>query len=102
LCVFLTMKLPDVKKKVAECRRELKDRFGITSISVFGSYVRGDQTRKSDLDLLAEFDGVPSLMRIIRAEEYLAERLGVKVDLVYGRGLKGGFRKEILSSAVVV
>jgi len=102
LCVSLTMKLPEMKKKVAECRRELKDRFGITSISVFGSYIRGEQTKKSDLDLLAEFDSVPSLMRIIRAEEYLADMLGVKVDLVYGRGLKGGFRKEIMESAVVV
>jgi len=102
LCVSVAMKLPEMKKKVAGCRRELKDRFGITSISVFGSYARGEQTKKSDLDLLAEFDGVPSLMRIIRAEGYLAELLGVKVDLVYGRGLKGGFKKEIMETAVVV
>jgi predicted nucleotidyltransferase len=96
------MKLSGIKRKIAECKREAKERFGITSLSVFGSYARGEQTRKSDLDLLAEFDGVPSLIKIIRAEEYLAKRLGVKVDLVYGRGLKGGFQKEIFDSAVVV
>ena len=35
---------------------ELRDRHGVISLGVFGSYVRGEQTPDSDLDLLVEFD----------------------------------------------
>lgn len=62
---------------------ELRQRYGVTSLGVFGSYVRGDQKKRSDLDVLVEFDGRPmGLLKYIELENYLSDLLGVKVDLV--------------------
>lgn len=35
---------------------ELKERYGVTQLGIFGSYIRGEQTANSDLDLLVEFE----------------------------------------------
>lgn len=62
---------------------ELRERYGVTSLGVFGSYVRGGQKKRSDLDVLVEFDGRPmGLLKYIKLENYLSDLLGVKVDLV--------------------
>ena len=96
------MDLKDAKKKLAAAKGELRARFGITSISIFGSYSRGKQKKGSDLDLLAEFSEVPSIFTLVRAEQYLEEKLGIDVDLAYAHGLKQSFRSSIAGEAVMV
>ncbi|MBC8044190.1 MAG: nucleotidyltransferase domain-containing protein, partial [Rhizobacter sp.] len=51
---------------------------------IFGSYSRGEQTPESDVDILVEFDGEKQLTIFddLYIAEYLAEKLGIKVDLV--------------------
>ncbi len=70
---------------------ELRREYGLKSLGVFGSFVRGEQKKGSDLDLLAEFERVPSLFQLIRLEGRLSDRLGVKVDLV----MKSALRRRI-------
>ncbi|MBI3913583.1 MAG: nucleotidyltransferase domain-containing protein [Chloroflexi bacterium] len=38
----------------------LRERYAVTSLGVFGSYVRGEQKKRSDLDVLVEFDRAPA------------------------------------------
>ncbi|WP_456365837.1 nucleotidyltransferase family protein [Thermococcus sp.] len=57
-------------------------------IGVFGSYVRGEATERSDVDILVDFYEVPSLLKFIELEEYLEKLLGIKVDLVMKSALK--------------
>jgi len=54
----------------------------ITFLGVFGSYSRGEQKEKSDLDILVKFSTRKSLLDLVRIERRLSEILGVKVDLV--------------------
>ncbi|WP_342765647.1 nucleotidyltransferase family protein [Methanolobus chelungpuianus] len=61
---------------------ELEDRFKVRSLAVFGSYVRGEQTDASDLDVLIEFNEAPGLLEFIGLENYLSDTLEIKVDLV--------------------
>jgi len=89
-------------RELEKCKGILRRKFGITSMSVFGSYARGEQQEGSDLDILAEFDSTPGLLRLIKAENYISGRLGVKADLVYAPGLKPRFKKTIISEAVMV
>lgn len=57
---------------------ELRQRYGIRSLGVFGSYARGEQKRGSDLDLLVEFDDRPlSLLGVVEIENRLSSVLGV-------------------------
>jgi predicted nucleotidyltransferase len=43
---------------------ELAKRYRVKSLGVFGSYVRHEQTRRSDLDILVEFDQAPDLLSL--------------------------------------
>lgn len=82
---------------------ELRQRYGIRSLGVFGSYVHGEQKRRSDLDLLVEFDGRPlTLFKFIEIENYLSDLLDVKVDLVEKTTLKPAIGRHILEEVLPV
>jgi predicted nucleotidyltransferase len=63
------------------------------------SSVRGEQRKRSDLDVLVEFDRVPSLFEFIRLERYLSQLLKIKVDLVMKSALKPAIGRHILEEA---
>ena len=79
---------------------ELKEKYSVSYLGVFGSYVRGEQTGDSDLDILVEFDKTPGLLKYIELEYYLSDLLGLKVDLVTRTGLKPNIGKHILNEVV--
>ena len=58
----------------------LRRRFGVRKLSILGSYVRGEQHSESDLDVLVEFDRIPSMFGYLKLEETLSKIAGVKVD----------------------
>lgn len=79
---------------------ELQKQFAVDALGIFGSYVRGEQDRDSDLDILIRFDKVPSLVQWIRLEDYLSQITGVKVDLVLEDGLKPSIGQRIRREVV--
>jgi len=81
---------------------ELRARYHVASLGLFGSYVRGEARQKSDLDVLVEYDQVPSFFEFIELEERLSALLGVKVDLVMKRALKPRIGERILAEVVPV
>jgi predicted nucleotidyltransferase len=81
---------------------ELREHYGVRTLGVFGSYVRGEQRPRSDLDLLVEFDQAPTLPEFIDLENYLGSLLGVRVDLVTRRVLKGEIGKRILREVLPI
>jgi uncharacterized protein len=93
-----------IKKKLEELKPVLEEKFQVETIGVFGSYVRGEQTKKSDVDVLVEFsnDAHLGLLRYVELEFFLSEQLGVKVDLVAKGGLKPTLKDQILSEVVYV
>lgn len=80
----------------------LVERYGVESLAIFGSFVRGEQKEGSDLDVLVTFREDPSLLTFIRMENDLSDALGVKVDLVMKDALKPAIGQSILSEAVQV
>jgi hypothetical protein len=81
---------------------ELRDRYGVISLGVFGSYMRGEQTPDSDLDLLVEFDPTVrfGLLTYCEIENTLSDRLSVKVNLVMKKALKPRIGECILQEVV--
>ncbi len=76
---------------------ELEQRYHVKSIGVFGSWIRGEQRKGSDLDLLVEFDeDGPGLLGFVHLENYLSDLLGIKVDLVEKDTLKPAIGRCIL------
>lgn len=96
---------PELEQLITRLRgakTELRDRFGVREISLFGSRVRGEGRPTSDLDLLVEFERVPGLLRFLELEEYLSQLLGIQVDLVRKASVREELRAEILGEAVLV
>ncbi len=82
---------------------EIRERYGVSALGIFGSHVRGQQRRRSDLDVLVEFDnGSLTLFQFIELKEFLSDLLNVKVDLVEKRALKPAIGKRILEEVVFV
>ncbi len=82
---------------------EFRERYGIRSLAVFGSYVRGEQKSRSDLDILVEFGETPvTLFDFLRLEKELSELLGVRVDLVEKTALKPAIGRRILQEAIAI
>ncbi|GAB4541653.1 MAG: nucleotidyltransferase [Anaerolineales bacterium] len=80
----------------------LAEQYNVATLEVFGSYVRHEQRKNSDLDILVTFSKPPSLFKFVRLENYLSDILGVKVDLVMKDSLKPVIGKNILREAVPV
>jgi predicted nucleotidyltransferase len=89
-----------LKQLLAEHKQTLREKFKVEEIGVFGSYVRGEQKRKSDLDVLVSFSETIDLFMFVELENYLSDVLGVKVDLVMKDALKPRLKKSILGEAV--
>lgn len=92
--------LEEIKKILKEHKKELRERYFIKNLSVFGSYVRGEQTPESDIDILVEFEKPITLIQFIKLENYLSKLLGLKVDLVIKKSLKPYIKKQILKEAI--
>lgn len=91
-----------IKTQLEELQPTLKERFKVESIGLFGSYLRGEQKKGSDLDILVEFSEPIGLFEFIELEEFLRKELGVKVDLVMKTSLKPRIKERILKEAVYI
>ncbi|MBM4147010.1 MAG: nucleotidyltransferase family protein [Nitrospira sp.] len=94
--------LDEIKQILGKHRAILRDEYKIRNIAVFGSYVRGEQKKRSDLDLLAEFNGPIGLLDLIGAEQYLSKILKTKVDLIPKNDVRPELKAKILREAVTV
>ncbi|MDK2789514.1 MAG: uncharacterized protein PWP15_21 [Methanothermococcus sp.] len=86
--------LNEVKKILLEHKKELKEKYKVKKMGIFGSYARGEQTEKSDIDIMVEFYETPSLIEFIEMEYYLSDLLGIKVDLITKNSIKNPYLKE--------
>jgi uncharacterized protein len=80
-------------------KRQLK-KFGVHSLSVFGSVARNQIGKNSDVDILVDFEKPVGLFEFARLQLYLEETLGRKVDLVTPEALRKELREDILREAI--
>jgi predicted nucleotidyltransferase len=92
--------LEEIRRELWALLPELRRRYPVAALGVFGSYARGEQHEGSDLDLLVDFDGPIDFFRFIELEEEIAQRVGVPVELVSRRALKPIIGEHILRDLV--
>lgn len=92
----------DVRQQLQELKPKLKKRFKVETIDIFGSYARGDQTEKSDLDILVTYSGKVDLLTVAALRRYLRRKLHVKVDVVSKEFLNRHIKDQVLEEAVPV
>ncbi len=84
-----------------EHEQEIRNRFGVERIGIFGSFVRGEEKPESDVDVLVEFrEGEKNFDHYIDLKFYLEDLFGRKVDLVMKGAIKPRLREPILSEVV--
>jgi predicted nucleotidyltransferase len=93
-------RLRDIKAVLAKHKPEIQKKFKVKEIGVFGSYIRGKQKHKSDVDVLVEFSEPVGLFEFMDLEEYLQSLLAVRVDLVSKKALKPAIGERILKEVV--
>jgi uncharacterized protein len=90
----------EIKEILVRHKKELRQTHKVKKIGIFGSVVREEQKRGSDIDLLAEFEEPVSLLDIVGAEIYLRKILKARVDLIPKEDLRPEIRKRILKETV--
>jgi predicted nucleotidyltransferase len=67
---------------------------------IFGSYARGEEKKRSDIDFLVKVTGNKSLLDIVKLQLVLEQSLGRKVDLLEYDEISPYLKKRILSEEV--
>lgn len=87
---------------LAGLRDEIRQRFCVEDLRLFGSTARDEASEDSDLDLLVRFDGPASFDLYFELLNFLEDRLGARVDLVTDRSLKDRLRRYVERDAIDV
>ena len=96
------MNIEEIKEKLRELKPVLEEKYKVSQIGIFGSYVKGKQKKRSDLDILVDFYEVPDLWTYIELQDFLSRKLKVKVDLVMKSALKPYIGEIILQEVVYI
>lgn len=94
--------LKELKSKLEAIKPVLKKRYKVETIAIFGSYSRGEQTKKSDLDLLVSFSEPIGVYRFVEVEEFLSKKLGVNIDLVQKGALLPMIKDKVLNETISI
>ena len=93
--------LTTIKEILSQIKPELKKKFFVDSIGLFGSIVRDDFTDKRDVDILVDFSK-PIGIEFIYLADYIESKLRKKVDLVSRNGVKAKYFHQIESEIIYV
>ena len=91
-----------IRARLAALLPELRERYAVCSLSIFGSYARGEQTPESDLDVLVAFDASPTLYTLGGLQLDLKEALGLDVHLSHEQTLRPAIRERVQSERLPV
>src|SRR3989338_2039382 len=95
----MSKELDIIKEKIAQNKEYLRETYGVEEIGVFGSFAYGNQTIKSDIDIIVDlnYNRVPlGLLKYFDLRDFLEKNLGRKVDLVTEKSIRPAFRKYIM------
>lgn len=92
----------DIEKIIEEEKEKLLIEYKIRNIGIFGSYAKNTAIKKSDIDLIVEFEEPVSLLGVIKAENYLTKLLGIRVDLVPKEDIRKELKETILKEVIYI
>ena len=94
--------LDKIKQILTESKEELKVKYKVNGISIFGSYAKGEQKDTSDIDILVEFEQPVSLLQIVSLENFLSDILGIKADVIPKKNIRKELKEFILNEAILI
>lgn len=82
-------------KKLKLAKPLLEQKFGVSSLGLFGSTARGESTEASDLDLVVAFKDAPTAHNFFGVQFYLEDSFGCDIDLVSEGSIRAEFKPYI-------
>ena len=76
--------------------------YRVTKAGIFGSYARGEQKKKSDIDILVKIDNGTDLIELIRLRTKLQRIIKKKVDLVEYESIRKEIKRSILNDEIQI
>ena len=95
-------KLKQIQSILASSKAELRKRYKVRELGIFGSYSRGEQKKTSDVDILVRFNPNATLFDFVGLGNYLEEKLKIKVDVVSERGIRPELKNNIIKGVLKV
>jgi len=92
--------LSEIKEILRKHKKELREKYRVKSIAIFGSYARGEQTEKSDIDIMVEFYE-PIGLKIVDLRDYLESILNIKVDLITKNSIQNPYIKKSIEEDLI-
>lgn len=84
-------------------KRYLYDRFGVTRMGVFGSFVKGEQDALSDIDMIVDMENKrKNIHCFLQLKRHLEKELEKKIDLGFEHSLKPILRDKIKKQIIYV
>lgn len=97
------MNLGDIKKLLSHKKAYLTQKYHISELGIFGSYVQGEQNIESDIDILVSFEkGHRDFFNYIRLKYFLDDLIGTEVDLVLKDAIRPRLKQSILNEVEYV
>ncbi len=96
------MRIQQIIKALNELKPVIREKYNVKELGIFGSYTRGQEKNDSDLDILVSFEVPIGFFKFLELEEYLSDKLDIKVDLVSKKALKPRIGKRILEQVIMV
>jgi hypothetical protein len=94
--------LDEIKKILTKHKEEVQQEYKVSELGIFGSFVRGEQKKRSDIDILVEYSELPDLLKLIELENRLQKLLKRKVDLIEKSGIRTELKEIILKEVVYI
>lgn len=86
----------EILKNILEGKEQIR-KYGVKKIGLFGSFIRNQQSEKSDVDILVEFEkGTKTFDNYMELKFFLEKLLGCRVDLVIADALKPEIKPHIM------
>lgn len=92
--------LEEIIEIISNLKKEVKQKYKAEIIGIFGSFVRGEQKKQSDVDILVKFYENATLFDFVRLSLFLQEKLGLNVDVVPQDAIKKELREKIMNEVV--
>ena len=87
-------------KILSDLRSDLREKYGVKSIAVFGSTARGEARPDSDVDVLVDFEKPSGLFKFVNLGSYLEDKLGQEVDLATPGALRSPVRERVYEDLI--
>ena len=79
------------------------DKFGVTRMGIFGSFVRGEQNFSSDIDMVVEIEkSRKNIHSFLGIKRFLEKELARKIDMGFEHSLKPIVREKIKGQIIYV